>query len=374
MNPSFRAMAFVVIALGGCVAAVDGPGADCASNPAQCATPLASCATDLDCGGGLLCVAGTCAAGAVTGDACGSTIDCSVDDFCDAGVCRALPDGLCRTDSQCAASNARLCAAEAGRVDRCVMCRVDADCGDGVCFDNGNCAPPAPSSSECPAHASPLAGTDTCRCDDGFQPDASGACVVVAPDAPPTVQCVEHASPTPGIPGQCRCDPGFEASTTAAECVAVGSTPPGDNGNGGSGSGDGGGDGSGGSDNGCGDNAFPLFFLCVCFPGHVVDPSGAPGCVADTSSTEPTEPTEPTPTEPTEPSEPPVDDAANGCPAFSSPDPSDDTFCLCDDGYVVNDAGDACEEDACATLGYYGDGEFCDDFCALPDPDCSASP
>lgn len=395
--------AFVVAAVSACSTPLDAPGAattcnvtaDCAAGSSCangiCVAPVpfggggGSCTTDIDCGAGsgAVCSNGSCAAPSVSDDgSCGSTRDCAIDDFCDAGTCAPLPAGLCRSDAQCAGTNAPLCNAEAGRVDRCVMCRDDGDCDSGECFDNGTCAPPAPTSTSCPPNSSPLAGTTTCQCNAGFQPNASGACVAVDDEAPPTVQCVPHASPNPAVPGQCRCDAGFEPSTSAAECVVAGSQPSTGGGStpppsGGSGSGGSSGGGSG-ADDGCGDNAFPLFFLCVCFPGYVVDPSGAPGCIEDTASSTP--PDEPAPTLPPD-EEPPPDETDpgsdpgsfdDGCPEFSSPDPTDDAFCLCDSGYVVNDAGDACEEDMCATLGYYGDAEFCDDFCPLPDPDCTS--
>ena len=62
---------------------------------------------------------------------------------------------------------------------------------------------------------------------------------------------------------------------------------------------------------------------------------------------------------------------ADQCPANSSSDPNDPGFCNCDRGFVVNAAGTACEEDICATNGFYGDGQFCDDFCPFFDPDCA---
>ncbi len=340
-----------------------------------------SCATDIDCGtgSGAVCNAGSCSAPGSSDGRCATTRDCAIDDFCDAGACAPLPDGLCRSDAQCAGSNAPLCNADVGRVDRCVVCRDGSDCESGECFDNGSCAPPTPTATSCPANSSPLAGTTTCQCNAGFQPNASGVCVALDADAPSTIQCVEHAHENPAVAGQCQCDSGFVPSTSAAACVPAGSNPsdpsdpsnpsnPSDSGNP-----------SSGADDGCGDNAFPLFFLCVCFPGYVVDPSGAPGCIEDTSEAPPDEePTLPPAEEPTDdPGQQPPDNGGSfdddGCPANASPDPSDDQFCLCDDGFVVNDAGNACEEDACATLGYYGDGEFCDDFCPLPDPDCGAS-
>lgn len=327
------------------------------------AVPVATaCVVDDDCADAQVCVDGVCGAAADVGAACSATRDCGVDDFCDAGRCAPLPEGLCRSDAHCAGRNFTFCGADAGTVGRCVECRADSDCESGACFDTGACAPAAPDATDCPSNSSPLAGTTTCRCDANFQPDASGACVPLGEAAP--LQCVEHASPIPGVAGQCQCDAGFEPSRTGAACVVVGSQgaepdPVDDNGNGAGG----GGGGGTAQTSACGENAFPLFFLCVCFPGYVVDPFGD-GCVVDES-----EPSDETPIDETPINDPQAPAAT--CPAHSSPDPTDDAYCLCDDGYVVNDVGDACEEDMCATLGYYGDGFYCDDFCALVDPDCS---
>ncbi len=364
----------------GCVASVSAPG-----GPAPCG-PSEDCAAGELCTDGL-CVASSSTACAVDGGCttsgpvddpvapesdggplgCGSTSECPIDTFCDASgatsACAPLPAGLCRADEHCAAATP-FCSAEPGRVDRCVACLDDNECASGTCFDTGACAPPPPSSLDCPANSSPLPGTNTCKCNGGFQAAASGACVPLAADAPETLQCVQHAHATPGAAGQCECDAGFEPSTTAAACVpadaaAPPTTPPG--GNGGSVDDDGG---------GCGPNSFALFFVCVCFPGTVVDPSGAPGCAADDGNDDLPEEPAPAPPEPPPPPDEPAPAVLADCAAHSSPDPSDDAFCICDEGFVANEAEDGCIEDGCASLGYYGDGEYCDDFCPLPDPDC----
>lgn len=303
---------------GACTAGVGGP-----------------CVTDFDCdpSAGEICINGTCGFPAIvaSGGPCTTTAECPDTDFCNnaTGNCEPMLEGWCRLPEHCAAPTPLCDTDTAARPGLCVACIDSSDCSGGATCSDGACTNDGPAGpSDCPANASLVPGSTTvCQCDAGFTPDAATSTCreTGSGGAPPDeITCVANASPVPGVPGQCRCNAGFAPNEDGTACVPSGDQPPpsdgGGGGVGGGGGGGTGGGGGGGDEPDCGPNAVNLFFTCVCLPGFVKDDLG-PGCVLDEAAL-------------------PTDD---GCPINSSPDPADDTSCICDDGFEANAAGTGCQ-------------------------------